>query len=166
MYDIEDLDPSAQPCRAGDWFATTAAAARYSCEYVGPLLLPYANGAWAPDGQRWAAVQLFTALTTYSTTDGVDGAHWTASAVTTELRLGGSEPDAIRHTRGRNDVCPHRTDGTCSSSMQAFFAVADAPPRRLQVTQEYDLVLHSSWGDYEPDDDQSATASGAIDLRR
>jgi hypothetical protein len=166
LYDLDEFDLTSRACRAGEWFDTTAAAARYTCEYVGPLLLPYANGSWAPEGQRWLAVQLSTAFTTYSTTDGVDGAHWTASGATTDLRLGQREPEAVRHTRGSNDICPDRREGVCYTSLRAFFAIDDDAPQRLRVTQEYDLKLHSSWGDYEPDHDRTAVASGTIALGR
>lgn len=166
LYDLDELDLKAKPCSTQSWFSGEFVAARFKCDIVGPLLLPYADGRWADAGHRWLAVGLSTSLGVYSTSDGIDGAHWRGSSVKTKLTLGGKRsPDAVIRADNTDDICPDERDHNCKYSARAIFEVGKEAPDSLRVRQTYDLELAARWGNYVPPENLKARAEGVIRLR-
>ncbi|QYJ02845.1 hypothetical protein KUV85_10915 [Nocardioides panacisoli] len=160
------LAPDTSRCSDAAEFDLPRGVAEYDCRLTGPLLLPYAAGAWAPAGSQWLVVDLRTTLTrmAQAAPTGGGGAYWAADEVTTTLRAGGEGPETVRSLRIPAGECPTATTKECGYAAIATFEVADDPPEALEVTHEYHLLRGPTYGGFTPKRQRTVTATATLGL--
>ena len=166
LYDLDDVGLRLKPCDTADWFDTADSAAQLSCDYRGPVMLPYAGGEWAEPGRQWLAISLETHMRGYALAGPEGGgAQYNAQSIETEVLLDGQEPVHAISTGDTNDVCPVPGTGDCNFSKHLIFDVpADEEPEEITVEQAYRMVLGVRWGNFSPPDRVQAEGSTTIRL--
>lgn len=119
----------------------------FSCNITRSAEIPYAGGAWAPEGTAWRVVTISTVARRYDVIadDLRSGAIYVASAVESSFQLGKQKPTKVIEDR-EFSACPDPERGGCTSVYHLIFEADDDTSQRLRVDQAYELTLSSLWG--------------------
>ncbi|WP_157537137.1 hypothetical protein [Nocardioides sp. Root190] len=119
----------------------------FSCNITRSADIPYAGGAWAPEGTAWRVVTISTVARRYDViaADLRSGAIYVASAVESTFRLGKEKPTKVIEDR-EFSACPDPERGGCTSVYHLIFEADEDTSERLRVDQGYELTLSSLWG--------------------
>ncbi|HWU23119.1 MAG TPA: hypothetical protein VN088_16395 [Nocardioides sp.] len=121
-----------------------------TCSFSGPLLLPYAGGAWAKPGHEWLVVTVKTRLATYVQAGETvaSGGIYYPQGVRGTYRLGHLAPVRTIGASDDTDECPVPQTGACNTNTALVFDSTDRA-RTLTVALRYRLKLGSGWGGYD-----------------
>lgn len=167
LYDIDEGSLKKKPCDDEQWFDTAMVAADFSCDFLGPVLTPYAAGKWAPAGSLWLAVTLQTVLQAYGEVDGLGGgARYTARGVKVKLKIDGVPPAFVLSTEDYTDSCPNDATLACGWSRHVVFEVpeSDGEQGPLDIEVTYRLALTAMWGDWNPPEQAEVEADETLKL--
>lgn len=153
LYEIDDDALKKKTCDDKDWFDSPTVSAEFSCDYVGPVLTPYAAGEWAPEGSLWLALTLRTEMRIYAETDLVGGGvRYSAGSVKVTPEIDRQSTAFELPTNDEDDICPLVAQATCGWSRHLVFEVpaddGEQGPLRLEVA--YKLAALNTWGNWDP----------------
>ncbi|WP_344777056.1 hypothetical protein [Nocardioides panacisoli] len=164
LYSLQANRLSGKDCDSDSWVDEPLTAIDYACEVTGPLVLPYANGAWAKEGHVFLAVGLSTELRTWGIADGSGGG---ALYVGTDARLKATIDDQkpVDTTKDVSKTCPDLRTGACLADAFFVFDVdADKIPDQLDVDETYRLQLRNSYGSGHPVNKMTKEVKGTVQM--
>lgn len=153
LYRVDDDRLKKKPCDEAPWFDSRTVAAEFSCDLVGPVLIPYAGGEWAPEDSVWLALTLRTEMRIYGETDRLGGgARYIAKSVKVKAEIDGQKPAFELSAKTSDDLCPVELTSTCGWSRHLIFEVPadDGEQGPLELAVTYNLDRVTSWGGYDP----------------
>ena len=121
-----------------------------TCTISGPLVLPYAGGAWAKPGHEWLVLNLKTRLATYvqaGTAPGSGGIYY-PQAVKGTYKLGTHKPVMVIGSSGSSDDCPLPRTGACNTDTALVFD-SSATASTLTAALSYRFKLGNGFGGYD-----------------
>ncbi|GAB4013905.1 hypothetical protein GCM10028772_43500 [Nocardioides ultimimeridianus] len=137
-----------------------------TCTISGPLVLPYAGGAWAKPGHEWLVVTVKTRLATYvqAGETAASGGIYYPQAVKGTFHLGGHTPVTTIGASDDSDECPVPRTGACNTNTALVFDSSNHGST-LTVALRYRLKLGSGWGGYDGRPFESEVGTLEIPLR-
>ena len=149
LYDLKPRRDRTLSCTKDSKFKTEGQAQLpdYACEMTQTARIPYAGGAWAPEGGSWLVFTLTTTLRRYETIadDFRSGATYVAAAVRSTFTLGKLKPTKVIEDNDQS-ACPDPLRGGCVKAYHVIFEIDGKAPSPLRVDQTYDLTLNRVWG--------------------
>jgi hypothetical protein len=149
LYDLKPRKESTASCTNDAEFdlPKLARLGDFTCNITRSARIPYAGGAWAPEGRSWEVVTISTVARRYDVIaeDLRSGAIYVAAGVESTFRLGKQKPTEVIEDR-EFSACPDPERGGCTSVYHLIFEADDDSSKRLRVDQTYELLLSSLWG--------------------
>lgn len=167
LYDIEAGALKKESCDDEPWFNSPIVVAEFTCDLSGPVLTPYAAGAWAPEGSLWLALAVRTGMRVYGETNGFGGgARYGATRVKVTPEIDGVAPAFEMTTDDVADACPAPVTRVCGWSKYLVFEVpADDPEQGpLDLEVSYRMRLAVAWGGLDAPKRIQVKASEALKL--
>ena len=168
LYDIEDTRLKTTSCdEAGKWFEKDTVSAEFSCDVIGPVLTPYADGKWAPAGDLYLVLTLSTELRVLTEIEDLTkAARYAATSVKVTTSIDGEKPTSSLPNEDGTNACPIPGAGVCGWSRHLIFAVPADDGEQGPLTAEvvYRLLLATSFGDWDPPTRQEVDAEEDIKL--
>ncbi|HWJ83048.1 MAG TPA: hypothetical protein VNS55_12490 [Nocardioides sp.] len=163
LYHLDAERQRPQDCGSSDWDHPELSLADYTCDVTTRLLLPYADGRWAPEGHQYLAVAVRTVLRSWSVAGaGGGGAFYVGTASRLTAELDGEPADAT--IEDVNVECPVPASHECDGARMFVFEVGDKVPDRLQIDQRFRLALSSRFGGFRPADRIRGELKGTVRL--
>lgn len=166
LYDVDTEQLRTRSCSDEDEWFEGGADVEFQCRLRGPVVLPYAAGAWAEPGRQWLAVSLETSLSAFNLIEGPGlYAVYGATRLRVDVRLDGRKAARTIAPATETDICPNFDTATCDYGQHLVFEVPeDAPLGDLTVTQTYRLKLADRVGDIRAPEKVTAVAAETIPL--
>jgi hypothetical protein len=164
LYSLEANRLQARDCGSDPWVDQPLTAIDYACDITGPLVLPYADGAWAKEGHVFLAVGLNTQLRTWGLASGTGGgALYSGAGARLNATLDDQKP--VDTTKDVSKTCPDFATGACLADTFFVFDVdANNIPDQLDVDETYRLQLRQSYGAFHPPNKATKHVKGTIQL--